>query len=111
MAVDSTCVQGNGTDSCLPSSSPTGLAVGLTLFFVFLVVIAGVIVYKFWSKIRILVQFRQSQSQDKEDSTGTSQPDRQSTIIREQSMVQTPIYENLTVQTAAYKRPAENQSR
>ncbi|CAG5896898.1 unnamed protein product [Menidia menidia] len=110
MVVNSTCVHGNGTNSCLPPSSPSGLAVGLTLFFACLVVITGVIVYKFWSKIRILVQRRQSQ--DKEDFSGTPDPAQQfASPIREQPLGQTPIYENLSVQTAAYKKPAQNQGR
>lgn len=113
MVVSNTCVSGNDTITCVESGSPVGLAVGLTLFFLLLVIIACIIVYKYCGKTRMLMQLGQSRSQKNEDFTETPQaaPHQYTSMSREQSTGQIPIYENLTAQTAKYKRHAVNQSR
>ncbi|XP_041848839.1 uncharacterized protein LOC121644738 [Melanotaenia boesemani] len=110
MSMDSDCVPGNGTETCSASGSPAGLAVGLTLFFLILMIITGVIFYKYQSKIRTLVQFGQRQSQDKEDHSGTPHVDasQHTSMIIEESTGQMPIYENLA---SSCKRPAAKQTR
>lgn len=111
MTSNNTCVPGNGTNPCpMDPSSPVGLAVGLTFFFLLLVIGAGVIVYKYHSKMRNMLQFEQRRSQKKKDFTETQQgdPHLYTSMIRDQPAGQTPIYENLTTRT---NRPAVNKSR
>lgn len=107
MIDNTTCVIGNVT--CSTTGSPAGLAVGLTLFFLLLVIVVGVIVYKYHSKMRNTLQFVQSRSQKKQDSTETPQDDSHhyTSMITEQPTGQTPIYENLT--TTGRNRPSVNQ--
>ncbi|KAF3699179.1 hypothetical protein EXN66_Car014866 [Channa argus] len=109
MKANATCDR-NGTNTCGPGSS-TGLAVGLPLFFLVLV-IACVIVYRYHRKIRDMIQFRQQRRHKKEDYSETTQggAHQYSTMHREESVAQTPIYENVT-RTTGYDRPAVIQSR
>lgn len=113
MIVNNTCVPGNGTSTCAASGSSAGLAAGLTIFFLLLVIVAGVIVYKYHRQNRSVLQFGQRRSQKKEDHTETPQAVSHEYIgvSREQSIGQTPIYENLATQTTKYNRHAVNQSR
>lgn len=104
---------GNVTGPCPAPSSSAGLAVGLTLFFLLLAIIAAVVVYKFHSKIRSIVQFRQGRSQEKEDPIETPQtePHQYTSMRREQSTGQTPIYENLTTRNVGCNQPTASESR
>ncbi|KAK9539027.1 hypothetical protein VZT92_004161 [Zoarces viviparus] len=111
MTVNNTCVHGNETTCLAPSSSSTGLAVGLTFFFILLLSVAGAIVYKYHSKMRSMLQFRQRRSHTKkQDYTETPPEDSHQYVstIGEQSTGQNPIYENLTTRTTGYKKPALN---
>ncbi|XP_077372499.1 uncharacterized protein LOC144015886 [Festucalex cinctus] len=104
MQLNHTCV--NGTACAAPNSS-TGLAVGLTLFFLMLVAIAVMIVVKFYKNKWSLPLLGQRKSQ-KKDSVVTTQFDHQySSMVRTKSTENTPIYENLTSQ----KSGARSQSR
>lgn len=105
-----TCVHTNAT-ACPPSSSSVGLAVGLTLFFLILAIVVGVIVYKYHSKMRNMLESLQTRSQKKEDYTETPQDDSHhyTSMIREQPAGQTPIYENFN--PTGPNRPAANTSR
>ncbi len=110
MIVNNTCVPGNDTEACQTAGSAAGLAVGLTFFFLLLIV-AALLVYKYRSEIRnIWLQFEQ-RSQKKEDYTETPQANSHeySSMIREQSTGQNPVYENLT--TTGYHRRAVHQNR
>ncbi|KAM8850332.1 uncharacterized protein AB9W97_021558 [Spinachia spinachia] len=111
MIANITCVPGSDTASCPPpSSSRAGLAVGLTVFFLLLLIAAGVIVYKYHSKMRTMFQFGQKRSNKKRDYTETPAEDcpRYLSDQSELSAGQNPIYENLATQTSAHKRPAVN---
>ena len=94
----------NAEDHSTHTSSPIGLAVGLTLFFL-IVIVAGAIAFKFKSKLRNLVQSGQGRgrsNQKKMDYPETTPADSHYTdLIREEP---TAIYEN-------YTRPAAQQSR
>uniref|UniRef100_G3PS98 Uncharacterized protein n=1 Tax=Gasterosteus aculeatus TaxID=69293 RepID=G3PS98_GASAC len=108
MIANMTCVPGNDTASCsAPGSSRTDLAVGLTFFFVLLLIAAGVIVYNYHSKMRSMFQFGQRRSHKERDYTETLPEDspRYRYVIREASTGENPIYENLATRT---KRPAVN---
>lgn len=110
MSVNSTTIAPSGPTN---SSDATGLAVGLTFFFLLLLIVPGVIVYKYHSKIRNMGQFGKRRSQKKEDYSEATQDDdshRYSSMYTEQPMAQTPIYENLT-RTSSYNSPAISQSR
>lgn len=102
---NSSCATGNTTETCSPADSSVGLAVGLTFFFLLLVIIATVIIYKYHPKIMSLRTLGRRESQEKEDCTGSPQAESHhyTSMVREQSVVQTPVYENLTVQAAASK--------
>ncbi|KAM7379125.1 hypothetical protein PAMP_004697 [Pampus punctatissimus] len=108
MNVNNTYARENDTST----SGNTGFAVGLSLFFLLLVIVAGVMVYKYRSKIRNMLQFGHRESQMKEDHTETPQTDSHmyTSMIREPSVRQTPIYENLTTRRTSYKSPEVNQS-
>ena len=88
-----------------PDSSPVGLAVGLTFFFLVLAIVIGVIAYMYHSKMRNMMQFVQRRSQKKKDFTETPQCESHvyTNTIKDQPAGETPIYENLTTQT---NRPA-----
>ncbi|KAL3054933.1 hypothetical protein OYC64_017789 [Pagothenia borchgrevinki] len=107
------------------SSSTAGLAVGLTLFFLLVVIIAGVIVYKY-NKVRDMLHLGKKRRQKKEDFAETPQDDshqytsrihqstsmiHQSTSMIHQSTEQNPIYENLTTQTTRNNRPEVEQNK
>lgn len=112
MNINSTTVA-PATISTIPSpGSSTPLAVGLTLFFLLLLIVTGVIVYKYHSKIRNVVQFGLRRSQKNEDYSEAEQDDSQryASMYTEQSVAQTPIYENLN-RTTGYNSPDINQSR
>ncbi|KAA8587688.1 uncharacterized protein LOC116699576 [Etheostoma spectabile] len=110
MIIDNTCVPGNDTATCLAPSSPVGLAVGLTFFFLLVVIVAGVIVYKYHRKMRNVLQFGQTRSPKNEDYRETSQEDSNhyTNMNRDQSSGEAPIYENLTARTAVHNRPVVN---
>lgn len=116
MTVNSTCVQTNGTDACFAPSSSAGLAVGLSLFFILLVIGVGGIVFKCHKKMRTLVQSEQRGHNEKTVCTEPPQTEedhytRMSSEQPEgQPEGQTPIYENLTIQ-AGYRGPAAQHSR
>lgn len=101
-------VQTNGTSL---GAGSAGLAVGLTLFFLLLGIVPGVIVYKCHSKKKKM-QLEQDRSPKKEDNAGATQDvlHPYTSMYRGQSAAQTPIYENLT-RTAGSNRPAVSQSR
>ncbi|KAI3375092.1 hypothetical protein L3Q82_021605 [Scortum barcoo] len=108
MIVDNTCIPGNGTAECSAPSSSVGLAVGLTLFFLLLVIVAAVMVYKYHSEIRnIWLQFEHRRGQKTEDDMETPQANSHeyTSTITEQTTGQVPIYENLTTQSGGYNRP------
>ncbi|KAI9541945.1 hypothetical protein NQZ68_025079 [Dissostichus eleginoides] len=111
----------NTTDSnytLVSNTKVAGLAVGLTLFFLLVVIIAGVIVYKF-NKMRDMLQLGKKRRQKKEDFAETPQDDshqytstiHQSTSMIDQSAGQNPIYENLTTQTTRNNRPEVEQNK
>ncbi|GAA6228571.1 uncharacterized protein LOC116699576 [Lates japonicus] len=93
--------------------SSAGLAVGLTISFLLVGIVAGVIVYKYRNKIRSRLLSGRRESQKKEDYSETAQAESHeyTSAIREQSSGHTPIYENLTTRNTGYDRPAGNQSR
>ncbi|KAL7387606.1 hypothetical protein ABVT39_026076 [Epinephelus coioides] len=110
MNINDTFVHGNETARLAPSSN-LGLAVGLTLFFLILAIVVGVIVYKYHSEMRNMLESLQTRSQKKEDYTETPQDDSHhyTSMMREQPAGQTPIYENLN--RTGPNRPAANTSR
>lgn len=118
MIPNTTRVPGNDTATPPPPGSSTGLAVGLTLFFLLLVIVVGLIVYKYHGTIRSMLQFGHRGSLKKEDYSVTPQadPHQYTNRIREQPRGQAPIYENLTrkpdqTQTSGNNRRAASQSR
>lgn len=112
MIVNSTCVQTNGTDACFAPSSSAGLAVGLSLFFILLVIGVGGVVFKCHKKMRTLVQFEQRGNKEKTVCAEPPQTedDHYTSMSIEQPEGQTPIYENLTIQ-AGYRGAAAQHSR
>lgn len=114
MMVNNTCNPGNGTSECAAPNSSVGLAVGLTLFFLLLVIVAAVMVYKYRSEIRnIWSQFEHQRGQKTENDMETPQANCHEYIstITEQTTEQAPIYENLATQTSGYNRRQEYQNR
>lgn len=105
---NNTHIPGNSTSS-LPPSSNAGLAVGLTFFFLLLAIIIGLIVYKYNSEIRNMLQRGHRETQVKEDYIETPPADSHvyTTMIRDQSDGHASIYENLST----HKRPVEKQRR
>lgn len=105
-------VPANMTD-VQPSSSP-GLAAGLTLFFLILilVIVAGLIIYKRRSNSRNMLQPPQRSIQKKDPYSETTRDDshQYSSMYRDQSISQSPVYENLG-RTAGYRRPEVDQRR
>ncbi|TNN77074.1 hypothetical protein EYF80_012712 [Liparis tanakae] len=111
MIVNYICIPGNDTATCsAPSNSITGLAVGLTSLFVLLLIGAGVIVYKYHSKMRSMLQFEQRRSHKKQNDTETPPEgsNQYVSLIREQPTGQNPVYENLPTRKTGYTRPALN---
>lgn len=113
MTSNETCViDENG--SCqvkvdVPSFS-AGLAVGLILFVLLLVIVSGVLVFRYRRPIMNILPFRHRRSQKKEDCTETPEADSHQYIdlSREQSTAQAPIYENLS--TTRYNKSTVKQS-
>lgn len=104
MIVNNTCFPGNDTSKCLAPRSSAGLTAGLTVFFLLLAISAGVIAYKCHSK---LGQRRRQKKKDGRETPAAWSHEYVS-VSREQS---TPVYENLTTQTAKYKLRTVNQGR
>lgn len=107
-------VDGNTTTpTSPPAKGHEGMAAGLTVFFLLLVIIACVIVFKYCSKVRKKLQLGHRRSQKKEDCTESPVADSQqyTSIGREQPVAQSPIYENLTTGAAGYNRQTVDQSR
>lgn len=103
MIINNTCVSGNDTAACSAPGSSAGLAAGLTIFFLLLVIVAAALAYKYHGKIRnIWLQ----PEQKKEDYTETTQvnPHVYTSMISEQPTGQNPIYENLTRKTGGNRR-------
>ncbi|KAG8014056.1 hypothetical protein GBF38_016342 [Nibea albiflora] len=110
MTINDSCVAGNST--CSTSGSSVGLAVGLTLFFLLLIIVAGVFAYKYRSRIMDMLQFAHRRSEKNEDYVETPEPDAHQYSYGEQPTTLTPIYENLTPQTTTgYNRHSVNKSR
>ncbi|KAM7400902.1 hypothetical protein PAMA_005207 [Pampus argenteus] len=108
MNVNNTYPPGNVTSTAVNS----GPAVGLAVFFTLVVIVAGVMVYKYRGKIRNMLPLGHRESQMKEDHTETPQTDSHmyTSMTREPSVRQTPIYENLATRRTSYKSPEVNQS-
>lgn len=98
--------ENNNTIAVATSGPAVGVAVGLTLFFLLLIVIAGLMLYKYHSKIRKILQSRRRSSQ-KKDTTEVD-PHHYTSMVTEQPGVQAPIYENLTTGTSGYSRPTHH---
>ncbi|KAM9845499.1 uncharacterized protein ACBR49_012232 [Aulostomus maculatus] len=111
MSVNDTWIPGNVTTTPEGSGSSAGLAVGLAVLFLLLLIVAGVIIYKFHSKFRGLVQLGRRKGPTKEEYIETPQPDAHQYLSREPSVPQTPIYENLTAQRSDLNRPVEHHIR
>ncbi|KAE8291085.1 hypothetical protein D5F01_LYC10679 [Larimichthys crocea] len=109
MTVIDACVAVNST--CSTSGSSVGLATGLTLFFLLLIIVAGVFAYKYRSRITDMLQFVRRRSEKNEDYVETPEADAHQFLNREQSTTQIPIYENLTTQTSGCSRHPVNKSR
>lgn len=115
MTVNNTCVTGG--EDCSPSGSQVALPASLTVVFLLLVVIAGIIAYKFRSKLRNRLQFGERRSQTKkEEDCAEAIPVarhqyRPTGMSRDESTGQTPIYENMIAQGAKYNKCRVNQSR
>lgn len=115
MSAYSPCILVNDTATCSfkASSSPVGLAVGLTLLFLLLGVSAGLIIYKKRRKLRNMLQLGHGNAQNKDDHTQTPQTDshQYTCVITTQSEGQTPIYENLSVQVTSRNTTVVHQDR
>lgn len=107
-----TLFNGDSTVAPLSNDSSTGLAVGLTLFFLLLVAIAVVLAYKYRPEIMTKLQFGQKRQQKNLEADGAEVPpplsERYCSRERQQSVEQQPIYENVTVQTSSYKEGSAN---
>lgn len=107
-----TLSSGNSTVASLLIYSSTGLAVGLTLFSLLLVVVAVALAYKYRTEIMTKLQFGKKRRQKnlEVDVAEVSQAvcHQYSSPGIEQSMGQQPIYENLTVQTSGCKEHSAN---
>ncbi|KAK5859769.1 hypothetical protein PBY51_021298 [Eleginops maclovinus] len=94
------------------ASTNAGLAVGLTLFFLLVVIVAGVIVYK-RNKVRDILQLVRNRRQKKEEFANTAQddPDHYTSMIKQSTEQTSSIYENLTTQATRDNMPAAKQSK
>lgn len=108
MSVNITCVV-NGT-ACAAPRSPAGLAVGLTLFFLLLLIV-GVIGYKFYGSKINLLQLGQRRVQTKQDYIETPKAAGHQYTSREEAVGPTPIYENLTARKTPRSSSSGNKSR
>lgn len=108
MNVTNRCVFGNNTSGC----SAAGLPAWPAVFLLLLLIPAGVVGYKYRSKIRRTFQSAH-RSQKKEESNNASAADSHPYVhVRGQhSSKQMPIYENLTTQKAKRNAPRANQRR
>lgn len=106
--MNETCVPVNGTD-CGGTTSPVGLAVGLTFLFLALGIAAAVAVYTQRDKLRNMLQPGQGRSQKKEEHTERPQDNssQYTSMIRAPSETQAPIYENFTGQNAGNRTMAD----
>lgn len=113
MIVNNTGVLRNSTQADLAPGSPAGFATGLTLFFLLLVSIVALVIYKYSSKVRTVAHVGQRKIHKKEDDcadTGRDDSQHYTSLMTGQSTTQTPIYENLTSLKAGPNRhrvPAE----
>lgn len=75
-----------------------------------LAVVGSVIVYKYHREIMTKLQLTKKRRQKPADSVETPQavPHQYSSVGRQQSTVQQPIYENLSAQTTAYNKHTVN---
>lgn len=98
---NATC--GNGTSICSPpatSSSSVGLAVGLPVFFVLLIIVVAVILYKYqiWKPYETLTMLqsmaRRSTKTEDPVQSAEAAPEHYTSLSREQPVEQAPIYEN-----------------
>lgn len=104
-----TSVQTNATGS-QPSSeiSDMGLTVGLTVFFVFLllVIVVGVFTVKWFGRLRGILPLGPTGSREKEDDLCVETPrivkECHKYTSRPEISTQIPIYENVTRTTSAY---------
>lgn len=102
----------NGTLTPLPaSSSPVGLAVGLTFFFLLLGVSAGVVIYIYRNKLIDILQRGRGNGQNKDNHKQTAQNDSYGCKITTESELQTPIYENLGAKATRQQPAAVYQTR
>lgn len=109
-----TLLSANSTVPPVPRDSSTGLAVGLTISLL-LVVGAVALAYKCRSKIMAMLPFGKKREQKNVEVDVAEAPQavshRYSSLGRQQSVGQQPIYENLTAQPSGYKeRPANTVS-
>lgn len=108
---NNTLLNANSTQPPVPHDSSTGLAVGLTLLLLF-VVVAVALAYKWRSKIMTTMQFGKKRQQKNLEVDVADVPQaashRYSSLDRQQSTGQQPIYENLTAQTSGYKEHPAN---
>lgn len=85
-----------------------GLAAGLIILL--LAVVGAVIAYKYRQEIMTKLQLTKKRRQKTVDSAEMPQavPHQYSSMGRQQSTVQQPIYENLSAQTTAYNKHTVN---
>lgn len=113
MSVNNTCVSGNNTSTCVDPSSAAGPPAWPAVFLLLLLIPAGVVGYKYRSKIRKTFQSARRRSQKKEERHEASGAESHTYIhVRGQrSTKQMPIYENLTTQKAKSNAGRANQKR
>ncbi|KAJ0012126.1 hypothetical protein NQD34_013101, partial [Periophthalmus magnuspinnatus] len=106
MALNDTCIPGhNSTSTCQTSGSHTGLAAGLSVFFILLVlgIVAAIFSYRQFEKLRRVMSFGSRRRIEKEREVCGEAPQ----TVRENhkycsqpeprgQAVNTPIYENVT---------------
>lgn len=106
-----TLFSANSTATPATRESSTGLTVGLTLLLLF-VVVAVALAFKCRSKIMTTLRFGKKRQQKTLEVDVAEGPQvvshRYSSLDRQQSIGQQPIYENLTAQTGGYKKHPAN---
>ena len=107
MSLNSTdCPLVNGIAVCPDvASSHIGLAVGLSLFFLLLVIIAALALYTQRARLGNMFEPGSRSVKKEDDNEDNSQ---RYTMTRAQSSAQTPIYENFTAQASGQGRTAIN---
>ncbi|CAJ1071811.1 hypothetical protein L3Q82_021605 [Xyrichtys novacula] len=110
MSVNITCVPGNNSTACRTHASSAGLAAGLTVFFLVLVIAACWVIYKFRSKIRNIIPLERRRSVKKEEYIETPQADSHpyTSTATDQPTGQTPIYENLGTRAKKPSKPSRS---